>query len=132
MSQDRMESQGDKRKPVPQEKTNEAPDIDATLSRASQVADKVRVVHGVNEGYYELEGKTVGQVRKSLREVHNIPGDADAMIGQQAVEDDFVLEGGMSLEFIKDGGVKGRIPRWNVLKQWSALFVSLFRSGEKY
>jgi hypothetical protein len=124
MPQDQMQPESNK--PAPQDTTSSSiPDIDATLSRASKVADKVRVVHGVNDGYYDIEGKSVGEVRKALREVHNIPGDADAMIGQQSVDDDFVLEGGMSLEFIKDGGTKGMLPTWKRSKRWSAQSVSL-------
>jgi hypothetical protein len=84
------------------------PDIDDTLARAQSATEKVRVVHGANEGYYDLAGKTVGSVRKSLREVFNIPGDADALIGNKSVGDDFILEDGMAVEFIKEAGVKGR------------------------
>jgi hypothetical protein len=68
---------------------------------------KVRVVHGANQDYFDLEGKTVGTVRKNLREVFNIPGDAEALISGKAVGDDFILEGGQSLEFLKESGVKG-------------------------
>ena len=86
----------------------QAPDIDETLARATQSANKVRVVHGANEQYFEnLDGKTVGQVRKSLRDAFNIPGDANALITGKEVGDDFVLEGGMNLEFVKEAGVKG-------------------------
>ena len=87
----------------------QAPDIEQTLSRAANVASKIRVVHGANEQYFDnLEGKTVGQVKKSLREVFNIPSDAEALIGNKSVGDDFVLEGGMNLEFFKEAGVKGQ------------------------
>ncbi len=86
----------------------EAPNIEASLSRATTASKKVRVVHGANEQPFDnLEGKTVGMVRKSLREVFNIPNDAEALIGGKSVSDDFVLEGGMALEFIKEAGVKG-------------------------
>jgi hypothetical protein len=85
-----------------------APDIDVSLSRATKAMSKVRVVHGANERYFDnLEGKTVGMVRKSLREAFNIPSDAEALISGKAVQDDFVLEGGMNLEFVKEAGVKG-------------------------
>jgi hypothetical protein len=87
----------------------ESPDIEATLHRARSSLSKVRVVHGANEQYFDnLEGKTVGSVRKSLREVFNIPGDAKALISGKEVNDDFVLEGSMALEFIKESGVKGK------------------------
>lgn len=106
MSQDRMNT------PETQRMTSgsdyQAPDIDATLSRASSTLNKIRVVNGANEQYFDnLSGKTVGSVRKSLREVFNIPGDASALVGGKEVGDDFILEGGMNLEFLKEAGVKG-------------------------
>lgn len=85
----------------------QAPNIDATLSRATNATKKVRVVHGANQDYFDLEGKTVGMVRKNLREVFNIPGDAEALVSGKAVGDDFILEGNSSLEFVKEAGVKG-------------------------
>jgi len=105
MSQERMEntSGATNRSTTPYQ----APNIDATLSRATNAMKKVRVVHVANQDYFDLEGKTVGTVRKNLREVFNIPGDAEALISGKAVGDDFILEGGQSLEFVKEAGVKG-------------------------
>lgn len=106
MSQERMENTNNQ--PAQKATGYQAPDIDATLSRAASAVSKVRVVHGANEQYFEnLQGKTVGMVRKSLREVFNIPGDASALIKGKSVGDDFVLEAGMNLEFVKEAGVKG-------------------------
>lgn len=85
----------------------QAPDIDSTLSKATDATKKVRVVHGANQDYFDIEGKTVGTVRKNLRDVFNIPGDAEALISGKNVQDDFILEGGQSLEFVKEAGVKG-------------------------
>lgn len=113
MAQERMESNGGEQQQPPSQDLFQGIDIDATLARASSVTEKVRVVHGVNEGYYSLEGKTVGHARKSLREIHNIPGDAKAVVGGKEVNDDFVLTGGMALEFTKEAGVKGK-PAYNV------------------
>lgn len=107
MSQERINSSDDNARNV-QNDGYQAPDIDATIARASQSVNKVRVVHGANERYFDnLEGRTVGQIRKSLRDVFNIPGDANALISGQDVQDDFILEGGMNLEFVKEAGVKG-------------------------
>lgn len=107
MSQDRMDGGGlSPAKPVT---SFTAPDISSTLSRATTSNNKVRIVHGANEGYYSLEGKTVGNVRKSLKEVFNIPKDAAAVINGKEVGDDFILEGGQNLEFTKEAGVKGII-----------------------
>lgn len=109
MSQERMDA-GSSQKAVSSTEYL-APDIESTLSRAKNTLSKVRVVNGANEQYFDnLEGKTVGSVRKSLREVFNIPGDAQALIAGKDVGDDFILEGGMSLEFQKEAGVKGDLP----------------------
>ena len=108
MSQDRLSNTGSE--PQKASSIYQAPDIDATLSRATGVMKKVRVVHGANEQYFDnLEGKTVGMIRKGLREVFNIPGDAEALVAGKKVGDDFVLEGGQNLEFVKEAGVKGKI-----------------------
>lgn len=107
MSQDRM-MQPESTTPRVNPQSLQAPDITATITAASSLASKVRVVHGSNEQYFDsLSGKTVGTVRKSLREVFNIPGDADALVSGKQVGDDFILEGGMQLEFVKEHGVKG-------------------------
>jgi hypothetical protein len=85
-----------------------APNVAAVLNRAHRATDKIRVVHGANESYFDnLSGKTVGSVRKNLREVFNIPGDAEAKINGKTVGDDFILEAGSNLEFLKSAGEKG-------------------------
>lgn len=102
MPQERMDNSGSSNRSF------NAPDIGESLSAAKSVTQKVRVVHGVNEQYFDnLDGKTVGSVKKSLREVFNIPGDAESLIEGKAVQDDFILEGGMNLEFVKEAGIKG-------------------------
>jgi hypothetical protein len=109
MSQDRMINSGTTQHPTQQ--TVQAPDISQTLTAASVLANKVRVIHGSNEQYFDnINGKSVGTIRKSLREVFNIPGDAEALVAGKKVNDDFILEGGMVLEFCKDAGVKGVSP----------------------
>lgn len=105
MSQERMQPNAANTNRTPA--SYQAPNIDATLSRATNATKKVRVVHGANQDYFDLEGKTVGTVRKNLREVFNIPGDAEALVAGKAVGDDFILEGNTSLEFVKEAGVKG-------------------------
>lgn len=106
MSQEQMSGGGSR---ATQASTTPAPQsVSGLLSRAHRALDKVRVVHGANEQYFDnLGGKNVGSVRKSLREVFNIPGDATAMVDGKAVNDDFVLASGQNLEFVKEAGVKG-------------------------
>lgn len=107
MSQDRMDaSKNDSTRPTAS--GYQAPDIEASMSRANNAMRKVRVVHGANEQYFDnLEGKTVGMVRKSLREAFNIPGDADALIAGKVVGDDFILQSADCIEFVKEAGLKG-------------------------
>ena len=106
MSRERMENtSGSKNRGIA---TYQSPNIDVTLSRATNAMKKVRVVHGANQDYFDLEGRTVGSVRKNLREVFNIPGDAEALISGKSVGDDFILEGGQNLEFVKEAGTKGK------------------------
>jgi len=102
MPQERMENTGNS-----SNRNFNAPDIGESLSAAQSVTQKIRVVHGVDDGYFDIEGKTVGSVKKSLREVFNIPGDAEALIEGKSVQDDFILEAGMNLEFVKEAGIKG-------------------------
>lgn len=104
MSQEQMPAGSRAVLPVTQSTT---PNVSAILAKANKVLNKVRVVHGSNEQYFELSGKQVGSVRKSLREVFNIPNDALAYVNGEEVKDDFVLESGSSLEFSKTAGVKG-------------------------
>lgn len=109
MSQDQIRNDSS-RPATPQApiiKTPQLPDIGNTLARAGGVTSKVRFVHGANQEYHEMSGKTVGMARKSLKDTLNIPGDAVALIAGKPVQDDFVLEGSMSLEFVKEAGVKG-------------------------
>lgn len=84
------------------------PNVAAVLGRAHRAGDKIRVVSGANEAYFDnLAGKSVGSVRKSLREVFNIPGDAEAVVDGKTVGDDFILASSSAIEFVKEAGEKG-------------------------
>lgn len=84
------------------------PDIGDVLQRSRRALDKIRVIHGANEEYFpNLIGKEVGSVRKSLRDVFNLPSDAVAYVDGKQVNDAFVLGGGQTLEFQKEAGTKG-------------------------
>lgn len=73
------------------------------------VADRrgVKVIHGANDGHFEVAGETVGGVRASLAHAHNIPDDAIALVDGQRVTDDFRLAENSVLEFVGQRGVKG-------------------------
>ena len=67
----------------------------------------IRVVHGINEGRFPAEGHTVEQYARSLREVFNIPAEAEALVNGKRVTKDHVLVDGSNLEFVKIHGRKG-------------------------
>jgi hypothetical protein len=82
--------------------------LDATLSELSKTMSKIRVVHGANDVYFEnIDGKTVGKVRDQLATSFNIPKNADALVKGVKVEEDFILEAGMTIEFKREAGTKG-------------------------
>lgn len=72
----------------------------------------VRVVHGANVDSFPIEGMTVGQAARSLRDVFNIPADADAFVNRNEVERNHVLESDDDLEFIIVKGQKGGIQEY--------------------
>lgn len=93
-----------------------APKIEQTVKAAKTVSDKVRVLHGANDKYFPIVGKTVGDARKGLRSTFNLPGDAIAEVDGKQVGDDFILGAGQSLEFSKIAGQKGFFV--NLEKRW--------------
>lgn len=67
----------------------------------------VKVLHGANDGYFKVAGAKVSQVRASLVSAFNIPGEALAFVDGEQVDNNYVLQEGQTLEFIKQAGVKG-------------------------
>ena len=67
----------------------------------------IRIIHGPNEGHFDVKGKTLRVVAKALREVFNIPKDAVPWIGGEIVSLDRILNDGESVEFVKEYGQKG-------------------------
>jgi len=67
----------------------------------------VRVIHGANEGEFSLDGHTVAQAAKKLKEAFNISADASAFMNGTAVESNHVLGDGDTLEFVRTLGQKG-------------------------
>lgn len=90
---------------------------DELVSRSPFIPDKVRVIHGANEQYFDnLVGRTVESIRKSLREVFNIPSDADAVVDGRTVDESYMVSAGQNLEFSKSAGVKGHQGRMDGLE----------------
>ena len=62
----------------------------------------IRVVHGANEEWSNLSGKSIGTIRKSLQEVFNIPADATAFLNGVKCDDETIVKPGDNLEFFKE------------------------------
>jgi len=68
----------------------------------------VKVVCGANsQEFGNIAGKTIGEVRKTLRDILNIPDEARAVVDEQDAPEGYPLEVGDVLEFIKPAGQKG-------------------------
>lgn len=67
----------------------------------------VRIVHGANEGRFEVAGKTVRSIAKSLRNAFNIPEGAQSFIGGTEVSGDHIVADGDTVEFVHTFGRKG-------------------------
>lgn len=86
----------------------------------------VRIVHGANEGRFTLTGKTVSQIRHSLRDAFNIPEDAKALVGGTEVSGDHIVADGETVEFVRIFGRKGGLH-----DLWSEAEVQQFFSGKE-
>jgi hypothetical protein len=67
----------------------------------------VKIIHGANDGIFNVGGASVASVRASLVDAFNIPGEALAFVNGEVVRHDFRVRGNDTLEFVKQWGVKG-------------------------
>lgn len=84
--------------------------------------DLVRVVHCCNEQVFSLAGYRVGVARKALKEPFNIGVEAMGVVDGLPVCEDFILNGGQTLEFVVPSGQKGLgrlITKSQLLEEWS-------------
>jgi hypothetical protein len=70
-------------------------------------AAEVKVIHGANDGTFNLAGSKVSTVRASLVDAFNIPGDALSFVNGEQVDANYTLQQNDTLEFVKQAGVKG-------------------------
>lgn len=70
-------------------------------------AAEVKVIHGANDGTFNLAGSKVQTVRASLVDAFNIPGDALSFVNGEQVDANYTLQQNDTLEFVKQAGVKG-------------------------
>jgi len=66
----------------------------------------------VRYGVYDQQiptgtGINVGQLRTNYQTVWSMPGDVEAYVGGQRVDDSYVLAAGQQLEFHRKAGEKG-------------------------
>lgn len=66
----------------------------------------VRIIFGANEEKVPV-GSTVAQARDEYKEVLNISDEAVFLVNGEEVKEDYVLQEGDSLEFLKNAGDKG-------------------------
>lgn len=67
----------------------------------------VKVIHGANDGTFDLTGSKVSGVRASLVDAFNISQDAIAFVNGQRVADSYQLRVDDVIEFVRERGVKG-------------------------
>jgi len=77
------------------------------MGRTQENRSLVKVIHGANDGEFDLSGHTVGVARSSLEVVFNIPIEAAAFVNGEAVHVSYVLAPNDCLEFVKQFGIKG-------------------------
>jgi hypothetical protein len=66
----------------------------------------VRVIHGANDGLFNLAGMTVASLQASLTDAFNVPEDALAFVNGEQVEPSYRLLPNDTVEFVKQTGEK--------------------------
>lgn len=63
--------------------------------------------HGPFNHPLKFVGLTVKQAREKLGDAWSVPSDAKAMNGKQQLSDDYIIQSGDEIEFVKKQGQKG-------------------------
>lgn len=71
----------------------------------------VKVIHGANDGVFEVVGATVASVQASLADAFNIPHEAFAFVNRKIVPEDYRLRAQDDLVFSVLEGRKGAGPK---------------------
>ncbi|MEZ6048766.1 MAG: helix-turn-helix domain-containing protein [Planctomycetaceae bacterium] len=93
------------------------------------------MIHGANEGDYDLSGSSVFKAVKLLRDVMNIPDDTIFQLNGKRVSGEALLVAGDLLEFGKEIGCKGLgklYTKQELISVWKLTdeqYVALLRSG---
>ena len=67
----------------------------------------VTVIHGPNDGIFDLAGSTVAVVQRTLVDAFNLRSNVIAFVNGEEVESTFTLSAGDRLEFVYRTGTKG-------------------------
>jgi hypothetical protein len=67
----------------------------------------VEVISGSSDGKFKLSGKRVSAIRKHLVDAFAIPGNSQAYVNGNQVDETHIVQAGQTLEFIQPSGVKG-------------------------
>jgi hypothetical protein len=67
----------------------------------------VKIIHGANDGLFNVGGASVASVRASLVDAFNIPDEAVSFANGDQVEGEFRLQMNSTLEFVMKWGRKG-------------------------
>jgi hypothetical protein len=68
-----------------------------------------RIVYGINSPKANLAGMKIFQVKRKYSSVFGIAPDAVAMANQEKVSDDYVVQPGDEIEFVKPAGEKALV-----------------------
>jgi len=67
----------------------------------------VKIIHGANDGEFNLSGHSLASLRTSLVGAFNIPADAIAFVNGRRVTSDFIAQAQDVIEFVRERGEKG-------------------------
>lgn len=80
-------------------------EVSANRNNATGV---ITVTCGANTSAFgEIAGKSIGQLRQDLGDVLNIAPDSQVIVSGENVDENYILQAGDRVEFIKASGVKG-------------------------
>ena len=76
------------------------------LLEHSHGVSPVKVIHGANDGLFDIAGMTVSNLMTSLTDVFNIPAEALAFVNGEEVDPSYRLLPNDTVEFVKQYGEK--------------------------
>ena len=92
---------------------NQQPDVQHPVSPTSREAGasgargNVRIQCGVHCHRFPVAGLSVGEVRRLLSELLNIPSETATVLNGESVSDEVLLQEGDALVFVRHGGAMG-------------------------